>query len=46
MSLAWESIPYAYFPVKSPKTTRPDLYKTEKSRKYSEKPCTRLVLVL
>ncbi len=46
MSLAWESVPYVYFSVKSPKTTQLNLSKTEKTKKYSENPCTPPTLVL
>ena len=42
LTLAWESV----FLVKSPKTTQLNLSKTEKSKKYSEKPCTPPTLVL
>ena len=43
----WRGNPFPRpFPVKSPKTTPPDLSKTEKSKKYSEKPCTPPTLVL
>ena len=46
MSPAWGSVPYVYFSVKSPKTTPFYLSKTEKTKKYSENPCTHPTLVL
>ena len=42
----WESVPPSLSLVKSPKTTHPDLSKTQKCKNSSEKPCIPLALVL